>query len=703
MSIMGAQRLILNGRTAANNTNPANAPLLAYIDPLVTGNDLNKAAEIENDCIGAFTDMHVHGERLDTPRWQKRVAKKKLLLLDNIAELDAILIPFVGKKTDVVTEEMIAEARAKWKAYAVESQEEKDLKKITQEELDWKKKVTAANKAGDWDAAAEAALSQNALRMDRLVTASKLADQRVAIKEKLKKEASELGKKRTRLNKLAAQCEGDALIHYKSNAQLLKVVQTMKGLGSIKKLDDDVLQAHKKKHPVMAAILKYHKLSKEIGTYGDAWAKTWVTHPCKEEGWLNPGDGRLHCVFNPFDAETGRSSSEKPNGQNLPQDKEVRQCFIADPPDENVRISRCPKCGPVECVQIWGNVADPELEGKWRCNCRMGWELHDTDPEEWVLVTADMAGAELRILAELAGDPVWIEAFKRNEDIHSVCAEMEFTAQWLAGQEDGCDYFKTNSATGLPAHQKCKCTVHKELRNKAKAPNFLIVYGGGPGKLAGELGISVDAASEIMALHEANFPSIWAYLLKSGTSAKMTKKAFDLFGGRRLFPKPTTERAIEWCKDRKEEKLRLPEWEQEKNIAAYILRHGTKPKGEDLYGITHRNPTQKEINSGLGALAGSIERQGKNHCVQGTNARIAKIAFGSGFDDNGKPFLWHLLPQWKARFVKFVHDEIVISCPRRFSQQVAAAVQDCIKRAAALKMKSVVMESDYSIGDTWQK
>jgi hypothetical protein len=54
MSIMGAQRLILNGRTAANNTNPANAPLLAYIDPLVTGNDLNKAAEIENDCIGAL-------------------------------------------------------------------------------------------------------------------------------------------------------------------------------------------------------------------------------------------------------------------------------------------------------------------------------------------------------------------------------------------------------------------------------------------------------------------------------------------------------------------------------------------------------------------------------------------------------------------------------------------------------------------------
>ena len=341
MGIKGAQQIVLDGRTAKNNTNPANASILAYLDPLVTGDDLNKAAEIENECIGAFMDMHVHGDRIDTERWLKRVAEKKLLLATVIEELDKIFIPLVGNKTDIVTDEDIEAARAKWKIYAAETPEEKAWKKVTKAELDLGKLMRNVDIEKDFEKYAELSNAKDAIKMERLKQAALLVDARVAKKEILKKQASELGKKRTRLNKLAAQCEGNALIHYKSNAQLKHIlIKEFPSLKSIKKLDDKVLQAHKKK-PVMGLILKYHKLSKEIGTYGDQWAKCWVTHPCKEEGWLNPGTGRLHPVYNPFDAETGRSSSEKPNGQNLPQDPEVRQCFIADAPDESVRISKC--------------------------------------------------------------------------------------------------------------------------------------------------------------------------------------------------------------------------------------------------------------------------------------------------------------------------------------------------------------------------
>jgi DNA polymerase I-like protein with 3'-5' exonuclease and polymerase domains len=707
MGLKGAQQIVLDGRTSKNNTNPANASILAYLDPLLTGDDLNKAAEIENDCIGAFTDMHVHGDRIDTERWLARVAKKKLLLTKNIQELDAIFIPLEGKKTDIVTDEDIAMARAKWKVHAEETTAEKEFKKVTQAELDLGKQIRAGIKAEQ--PVFDLLNQKDQIKHHRLLMAAELAEARIAVKEVLKKEASELGKKRTRLKKLAAQCEGEALIHYKSNAQLKKsLIKNFPSLKNLKKLDDDVLQAHKKKHPVMALILTYHKLSKEIGTYGDQWAKCWVTHPCKEEGWLNPGDGRLHPVYNPFDAETGRSSSEKPNGQNLPQDPEIRQCFIADPPDESVRI--CREC-KTECEKKFNNGNS----GYVCVTCQLLKAIEDTDPEEFILLTCDMSGAELRIIAELSGDPIWIGCFERGEDVHSVGTEILQGQKWIDGtaklgdlDKKGnplpeCAYYAINPETGKAAKQKCECPGHKVLRNGTKAINFLLAYGGGPQKLAQELGVTVDEAVALMELHESMFPRVWAYLSKSGMNAKMTKKAFDLFGGRRLFPKPTVERAIQWCRDRKEEKLRLPEETCQKNIAAYIVRHGKKPDKDTLFDITHRKPTQKEINSGLGALAGSIERQGKNHAIQGSNARIAKVAFGSGFDNNGSPFLWHLLPQWKAKSIKFVHDEIVISCPKRFALQVANAVQDCIKRAAGLVMKSVIMESEYNIDTHWSK
>ena len=114
-------------------------------------------------------------------------------------------------------------------------------------------------------------------------------------------------------------------------------------------------------------------------------------------------------------------------------------------------------------------------------------------------------------------------------------------------------------------------------------------------------------------------------------------------------------------------------------------------------------PTQNQIKSAWAAMHSSIERQGKNHCIQGTNATIVKLAVGSGFDSNGKPYLWHVLPQYHARLVKFVHDELVIACPKKFANEVAELVADAFRRAAAVKMHSVVMQSDYKISEHWDK
>jgi DNA polymerase I-like protein with 3'-5' exonuclease and polymerase domains len=675
MGLKAVQTLVLQGQTVKGLQAKGNLAwkTLSNIDPVVTGDNLLEIAQIENDAIGAFQDMHIHGERVDRNKWLTRVAGKKEELKSLISGvLDPIFLPLVGSKNETITDEVIAEAEQKWKAFNA----------LSDAEIQLKGHIRTAKKKHPEDVP-----SLEAIMVD-------LVESRKAEKEIWKKACGDLKKKRTKIKNLAAKCEGEALINYSSDAQLLDVIETMKGLKSVKSLADETLEKYK--HiAVMAAVQKYHGLSKEIGTYGDQWALEWMTKPCKEEGWLHPGDGRLHCVFNQYEAETGRSSSERPNAQNLPQDKEIRSSFVADPPNESIRVSNCCE------LDTWLELPY-EHGGSIQYRCKGCNLTCDTHAEEYVLITADMSGAELRIIAELANDPVWIGAFTRGEDVHSVCTELLYGADWEKLTEPGCVYYELNDK-GEPKHHKCKCKGHNELRNDTKAVNFLLAYGGGPFPLAARIGKSVDDAKKLMAIHEQRFPRIWSYLEKSGRNAKIRKKSFDMYGRRRLFPEPTQERATLKAMEDFEEKLRLDEAQAEANIAAYIAAQGAKPSKDEEWTLTHRMPTQKEITKSIMSLAGSIERQGKNHSSQGTNATIAKLAMSCGFDADGNPFLWHVLPLYRAKLIKFVHDELVIQAPKHLAEKVAAEVQSAFERAAKIKMKQVVMESEYSVAQFWKK
>ncbi len=674
MGLRSIQTLILQGQTAAG-LKQANNPawrVMANVDPILTGDNLLEVALIENNAIGAFQDMHIHGERLDVPAWTAHNTTKKEEMRKLISEvLDPIFLPLVGSKYDIITDQEIEEAQLKWKAF----------NQVSDEEVSLRGQIRVAKKSAPQDVP------------DLVLGMAAVAQSRLEQKEYWKKVASDLGKKRTKIRKLATQCEGEALINYGSDAQLISVLRGMKGLKNINNLDDQTLEKYEHVS-VIAAIRKYHGLAKEIGTYGDAWVTQWVTKPCKDEGWLHPGDGRLHCVFNQYDAETGRSSSERPNGQNLPQDKEIRSCFIADDPNESIRLSNC--CD--------ANTKPHTMDGKTLvcCGCHKEIDAKDTHAETYKIVTVDMSGAELRIIAELAHDPIWCTAFKNNEDVHSVCTELIHGDDWKKLTEPGCSYYEPNE-DGTPKHLRCKCKGHNVLRNETKAVNFLLAYGGGPNKLAISIGKTRSQAQTIMATHELRFPKIWFYLKQSGLFSKIHKKSFDLYGRRRLFPEPTQERAIQKAKDDLEERLRLTPEESAKNVEAFIASHGVKPSPEEKWELTHRQPSQREISHAMIALASSIERQGKNHAIQGTNATIAKIAMGSGFDSEGVPFLWHLLSAYNAKLIKFVHDELVIQAPTRFAETVAKLVQDTFRRAAAIRMKEVTMESEYGIAEYWKK
>ena len=265
-----------------------------------------------------------------------------------------------------------------------------------------------------------------------------------------------------------------------------------------------------------------------------------------------------------------------------------------------------------------------------------------------------------------------------------------------------CAYYKLKE-NGESARHKCNCPMHKERRDHNKATNFLLAYGGGPTTLAARIKKKVKEAKQLMALHEQKNPNIWAYLDKSGKDAAMNFKAFDLFGRRRLLPEPTRERAVENCKEYNEKDLRLSDEECQKNINAFLTIKGRKPNKDEEFECTHRQPIANEVSRSFFQLSNSISRQGKNHAIQGTNATIAKKAMGAGYDKEGKPFLFHTLHVYKAKLIKFVHDELVVQCPKRYGNKVADLIGDAFKRAAALRMKKVVMEFDFNIASYWKK
>jgi DNA polymerase I-like protein with 3'-5' exonuclease and polymerase domains len=604
---------------------------------ILSKDQLVTTALIENDAIGSYVDMHLNGQNLNDEKWIARIEATKLRRIEEIKILDENFLPIVGHKLNQIDEDELHSLEMVWKTNFEEA--------TTQEK----------------EVAASARLEKDPIRKAEIKAQLKnLQIQRRGEKALARNAYIEKNKLRTKYNGQLPKCEGEAYINYGSNTQLLDALRKFPGMSAIDGVGDDVLLKFNDR-PLIQTLRKYRKGKKDTGTYGIQWVTRWVNKPCKEEGWRHPGDGRLHCRFNQLEAETGRSSSSKPNGQNLPAETEVRDCFICDPPDP-----------------ITG--------------------------EEYCIVTVDMAGAELRIIAELANATTWITAFAKDWDVHSVSTEILEREKWNAGTEADCLYFEKDS-NGELKRQKCKCKVHKELRGNTKAINFLLCYGGGPDALADQLNISIDAAKELMKQHKNAFPDVWGFLERSGEQAKEDEESRDMFGRRRLLPPPTWASSKQYILDDEDryEKLELPQEQCESNISQFKMAYLKSPNKEEIKKLTHRNPTESEIKQAMRSLLGSIARKGKNHKIQGTNATIIKRSMSCGFDSKGLPYLWHLLPTLDAKLLSMVHDELILQCPKKNGKLVADLIADSFRRAAAEVLHSIEMKSEYHISDRWMK
>lgn len=126
------------------------------------------------------------------------------------------------------------------------------------------------------------------------------------------------------------------------------------------------------------------------------------------------------------------------------------------------------------------------------------------------LLSADYSQIELRVLAHLSGDPALIRTFQDDEDVHTRTASEVF---------------------GLPPEE-----ITSEMRRKAKAVNFGIIYGISAFGLAQDIGVSNTEAKRYIESYFARYPRVREFLDRTIDDAKKKGYVTTLFGRRRFIP-----------------------------------------------------------------------------------------------------------------------------------------------------------------------
>lgn len=155
--------------------------------------------------------------------------------------------------------------------------------------------------------------------------------------------------------------------------------------------------------------------------------------------------------------------------------------------------------------------ADPNLQNI-PIRTKMGREMrrYFIAEEGYTLVDADYSQIELRLLAHIANDYTMKEAFISGEDIHRKTAAAVF---------------------GLPEEQ-----VTEDMRKRAKAVNFGIIYGISGFSLSKDIGTSVAEATRYIKNYLMNYLSINEYLERVVEDAKRDGYTKTILGRRRYIP-----------------------------------------------------------------------------------------------------------------------------------------------------------------------
>lgn len=223
-------------------------------------------------------------------------------------------------------------------------------------------------------------------------------------------------------------------------------------------------------------------------------------------------------------------------------------------------------------------------------------------PEEagWVFLAADYSQIELRLLAHMSGDARLIEAFQQGEDIHRHTASCLF---------------------GLPLEE-----VTAEMRQRAKAVNFGLIYGQQAYGLSSQIGVDLKEAEQFMAAYFARYPAVEHFVTGCKERAREKGKSSTLWGRERLLP---------------------------------------------------------EIKSSSHQARLAAERLAINGPIQGTAADLIKramVQIDQQIEQRG----------WRSRMVLQIHDELLFELPEEELEPLTALVKEQMEQVASLSVPLVV-------------
>ena len=217
--------------------------------------------------------------------------------------------------------------------------------------------------------------------------------------------------------------------------------------------------------------------------------------------------------------------------------------------------------------------------------------------EGCVLVDSDYSQIELRVLADIANDEVMLDAFNNGDDIHLITASQVFNIPPLF--------------------------VTPEMRSRAKAVNFGIVYGIGAFSLSKDIGVTVSQADKYIKSYLAHYKGVEEYMEKVVARAKENGYVETSFGRRRYLP---------------------------------------------------------ELTSSNFNLRSFGERVARNMPIQGTAADIMKIAMIRVYNRLKKEEL-------EARLIMQVHDELIVEAPENEAQKVREILTQEMENAVEMRVR----------------
>lgn len=340
------------------------------------------------------------------------------------------------------------------------------------------------------------------------------------------------------------------------------------------------------------------------------------------DNWLKgiePKTGRLHTQFKQL-LDTARLSS---GGKNK-KTKEEYINFLNIPQDNRIRNCIIPK-------------------------------------EGYVYIDCDFTGQESIIMANKSMEPSLIQFYNEDGgDLHSFVASKIYP-----------------ECAEVPLDEiKVK---FKAQRQKAKAANFALSFGGVGATIAKNLSIPIEQGEEVERAYFEAFPELKKYFDE--------QKRLALFNGY-ILTDPISKRRI-YLDDFEEFKQLEKEftsefWDTyriEKQKDSIKFKTELKPKVRDYF-----------------MKKGSYERASMNWPIQSTAASVTKLACIYVYREIEKQNAF-----WKILFPNVIHDQIILEVPQEESQKWADIVQYCMEKAGEPFCKTVKLRAEPEILTAWKK